>query len=349
MEEGRAILALKDGTYVATGRFRLRPEKDYDLFLAHLSKNFELLSLKSFGGPFQDEGMWLEPTRDGGFILAGYAFEKEGGYGRHDIYLLKFSSQFELEWERLHGRPFREIPFCVRESEYGYVIGGYTKSQGKNGDFFLLGIDPAGNALWDNYYEAPFVDFGHSLAATKDGYLIVGSTSGYYFPSQANHHYSDSNIMLIRTDKEGNELERKFYGGERHEFARSLAKAEDGWYIFGSRQTEEKGDFDWMLLRLDQDLNEVWTKDYGAKGTDQGTAMVSVEDGLYLVGTVETEGKYKPRIIKVDKEGDVLEERGWHLPEESIIQGLTLNTKNLPIGIGFRITDDNSNDVVIYW
>ena len=349
MDEGRAILALGDGTYIATGKYRLHPKKDFDIFLAHLSSDFELISIQSFGGPLQDEGMWLEPTRDGGFILAGYAFEKEGGFGRHDIYLLKFAANLQLEWERLHGRPFREIPFCIRESEDGYVIGGYTKSQGKNGDFFLLGIDPVGNALWDHYYEAPFVDFGHSLATTKDGYLLIGSTSGYYFPSQANHHYSDSNIMLIKTDREGNELERKYLGGERHEFARALSKAENGWFIFGSRQSVEKGDFNWMLLYLDQELNEKWSMEYGSTGTDQGTAMIPGENSLLLAGTFEVNGKYQARILEVDLAGKTIDEKSWDLNEDAFMQGLTHAKEKGSIGIGYTILNNQNHDPVIFF
>lgn len=308
-EEGKVILPLADGSRIIAGNFRIAPQASLDIFLLHLEENGEIRSYRKFGGPKQDDVTWILPTRDGGFLLAGYAFDKEEGHGRHDIYLLKFSSQLKLEWEQLHGRPFREIPFCVRETSFGYVVAGYTKSQGLHGDYLLMGLDSQGNALWDHYYEAPYVDIGHSVVACQGGYLIAGSTAGYHFPSQANHHYPESNVMLIRTDSIGNEIERRFYGGVRHEFARAMEAAPGGGYfIMGASQNETTGDFAFMLMKVDEQLDTVWTRSYWEIGPGQGVSMAIKGDEIMLCGTVEGENRKRNWCgLKVNLEGELLE------------------------------------------
>lgn len=349
-EEANAILSLPDNSLIITGKCRLSPQKDFDLFVLHLTAEGNVISAQTYGGPFQDEGLWLEPTKDGGFIVAGYSFGKEGGFGRHDIYLLKFSAQVELEWERLHGRAFREIPFRVRETDFGYLIGGYTKSQGLHGDYMMLAIDAHGNALWDHYYEAPYVDIGHDIAITKDGFLIVGSTAGYHFPSQANHHYPQSNIMVIRTDMQGVEIERRFFGGERHEFARSIVSApgDAGWYILGSTQNEISGDFDFLLLHLNKELNEVWSKSYGGNQCDQGSMVRRMDENLLLYGTFEEDGKYKGGFIKVNANGDELEKGKIELNAESFGTSIQWIGGSRFVGTGNVIKSELDRDIFLF-
>lgn len=351
LEEANSVLNLSDGTIVITGKARSSPESSLDIFLLHLSTEGEVLSGRMFGGEYQDEGLCLESTRDGGFVLAGYTYEKEGGFGRHDVYLLKFSSSIELEWERLYGKPFRDIPFSIQETDFGFVIGGYTKSQGLHGDYLLMAIDSLGNPLWDQFYEAPYVDFGHSVVATEKGYLIVGSTSGYHFPSQANHHYPESNVMVIKTDLKGNELERKFFGGERHEFAKSILADPrgEGWYVFGSKQQEDSGDFDYMLMKLDHNLNQIWEKTYGENGCDQGNSMVVYGNGFLLMGTVEVGGKYNMGLYEVDNNGEVIRINTLNSSVSTYGKDVEVIGLNKFVGIGYSVKSDFDHDVVIYW
>jgi len=349
-EEGKAILALKDGSKIIAGNFRLTPKASLDIFVLHLSKNNEILDGQRFGGPKQDDVTWMLPTKDGGFLQAGYAFEKEGGFGRHDIYLLKFSAEVELEWQRLHGRPFREIPFCVRETTFGYVVGGYTKSQGLHGDYFLMAVDENGNALWDHYYEAPYVDIGHSVVACPGGYLIAGSTAGYHFPSQANHHYPQSNVMVIRTDSNGQEIERRFYGGERHEFARAMEVAPGGgYYIFGSSQDEQAGDFDFWLMRLDEQLDTVWTRRYQEEGSQEGTCMAIQGGEIMLSGTVEGASRQRNLCaLKVNLEGEKLEKMVMEMEHSSYGMGVTTTSTNGFIGIGYLKKSPLDRDILLW-
>ncbi len=350
IEQANAILALEDGTLLLTGKCRTAPEKDLDIFLLHLTRAGQFLSSRTFGGPNQDEGLWLEPTHDGGIILAGYAFEKDGGFGRHDIYILKFDAELNLEWERLYGRAFREIPFCIRVIENGYVIGGYTKSQGLHGDYFLMSIDKDGNELWDHYYEAPFVDIGQDVGITEDGYLIVGSTAGYYFPSQANHHYPESNVMVIQTDLQGREVGRCFYGGERHQFAKSILRCpgKEGWFIFGSSQDEISGDFDFLLIRLDNELNEQWSKHYGGKECDQGSMMQLVGNMLLLNGTFEENGKFKAGVIVVDLDGNELGNKKVELSFSSHGTGISRVGPGEFFGTGYVVKNELDRDILIF-
>lgn len=308
-----ALLPWKDGGCLLVGEGREKLEDDLDLYLQFVDAEGQRIRMERHGDVLQDAGNTVVGTSDGGFLAVGYTY-KPTGYGRHDLYLVKYDVQGQFEWERFYGKPFRDIGFWAGEVEDGYLVAGHTKSMGKYGDYYLVKFDKLGNALWERYYQAHFVDYAYSVAPTESGLLIAGTVSGYHYASQADHHHTDADIMLVRTDEKGEELDRRFYGGPRNDFARALLPAPDGgWYIFGSTQNYGARNFDHFLMRLDASLDSLWIRTYGGPGTDYGVAMARDSAGmLYLCGSKHGEvGGVNGSLMKVDGEGRRIWEMEW--------------------------------------
>lgn len=332
INHGNALHICQDGAIVVVGKIRPQPEADVDLAIWRMNPCGELLSEDLYGGSRQDEALDIIGTRDGGYLVAGYSYTAEAGFGRHDIYLLKFDPQHTLEWERRIGRPFREIPFAVRELENGYLLTGYTKSQGLHGDVYLARISRAGQLVWDQFYQADYVDFGFDVQVEDHSYLILATTAGFYFPSQANHHYPEANLMLIRTDTLGNELSRKYWGGPRHDFGRRLLPdGHSGYYVFGSSQSKSAGSFDLALSHFNAELDPLWTRNFGGPDFDMGMQCLPMQNGdLLLVGASRgKDGDVDLLIQRVDSSGNSrpsfrIEGPAHEYPQDAQLRGETL-------------------------
>jgi len=99
---------------------------------------------------------------------------------------------------------------------------------GDSSDILLTKNYENGNEIWYKRFGGKSYDKANSLIGTKDGYLIVGSTSSY-----GNGNYD---IFVIKTDKKGKKQWQKTYGGFYNEYGYSAEKTDYGFLIKGTIQ-----------------------------------------------------------------------------------------------------------------
>jgi len=85
-----------------------------------------------------------------------------------------------------------------------------------------------GNEIWSKQFGGKSYDKASSIIATKDGYLIVGSTSSY-----GNGNYD---MFVIKTDKKGKKIWQNAYGGFYNEYGYTAEKTNTGFLIKGTKQ-----------------------------------------------------------------------------------------------------------------
>lgn len=85
-----------------------------------------------------------------------------------------------------------------------------------------------GNEIWSQQFGGKSYDKASSIMATKDGYIIVGSTSSY---GKGNY-----NMYVIKTDKKGKKIWQNAYGGFYNEYGYAVEKTNTGYLIKGTIQ-----------------------------------------------------------------------------------------------------------------
>ena len=134
-----------DGGYIVAGSIIFFGAGQYDFWIFKLSSEGDIEWNKTFGGNLGDRPSSIQPTFDGGYIVAGTT--ESYGMGSFDIWILKLSFDGTIEWEKTYGGSQREGETYIQETlEGGYIVAGSTASYGVElHDMLVLKLLPNGD------------------------------------------------------------------------------------------------------------------------------------------------------------------------------------------------------------
>jgi hypothetical protein len=232
---------------------------------------------RTYGGTDEDYGYSVQPTSDGGYVVAGYT--SSYGSGGADAYLVKTDSAGDTLWTRTFGGESYDYGFSVQQtSDSGYIVAGWTTSYG-NGqdDVWLIKTNASGDTLWTRTYGGTDDDYGYSVRQTLDGgYIIAGWTSSYGAGNQ--------DLWLIKTDAQGDTLWTRTFGGESYDYGFSVQQTSDSGYIVaGMTYSYGNGYTDAWLIKTDAQGDTLWTKTFGGGSYDNGYSVQQTSDSGYIV------------------------------------------------------------------
>jgi PKD repeat protein len=258
---------------------------------------------KTFGGSDSDWGSSVQQTTDGGYIIAGatYSFGKGGS----NVYLIKTDANGNELWSKTYGGGDDEMARCVQQTtDGGYIVAGEILYYGTTGgDVYLIKTDASGKELWSRTFGMRTYDIAYSVQEVNaGGYIIVGET---YTAT------GESDVWLIKTDANGNELWSKTFGGSNWDEGRAVKQTTDGGYIIaGATGSFGAGGWDTYLIKTDGNGNQLWHKAFGGGGADGGDAVQQTtdDDGYIIVGSTSSfgAGSYDVYLIKTDANGNEL-------------------------------------------
>lgn len=165
-------------------------------------------------------------------------------------------------------------------------------------DSILTGLDAA---QWNHSYYVGASQGLRSVCRTPDGgFLAAGYTWGV--PG----HNSD--LLLIKTDIEGNLKWTKTFGDSGWEFGWSVIVTCDGGFAAaGYSSSTRAGDKNMYIVKTDTAGNLLWERQLGGAGSDVARDLVELPDGsLILAGYTAPEegGEFDILIASLDSVGD---------------------------------------------
>lgn len=158
-----------------------------DYWIIAIDNTGNLLWQKSMGGSDYDYAVKSLTTDDGGFLVVGETLSNDGDItfnnGNYDIWIVKLTSQAEVEWQQSFGGSNAErVRNIIPDANGGYLIlsetssnnGDITESFGGS-DMWLLKIDNDGYKEWQKSIGTSYTDGGYGLSQTPDaGYILAG-------------------------------------------------------------------------------------------------------------------------------------------------------------------------------
>ncbi len=260
-------------------------------------------------------GMDVEQTPTGEFVIAGTARVTQDDPLNGDVWLVKLDANGNEMWTSYFGGAGGEEGRGMAPAhDGGWVVCGMTYSFGDPDvdDMYCVKADADGNLEWVRTFGGDYSDAGRDVIATNDGgYLWVGYTRSFGATQQ--------DILLVKTDADGNEQWHQLYGGSENDQGWSLAQLENGNYaIAGRTWSYGAGGRDAILMEVTPTGEQLWQQTYGGPEKDHFYEMRPTPDGGFInTGKTESfgQGAGDAWLIKTDAVGDEEWRRFWGTEE----------------------------------
>ncbi|OON68306.1 T9SS type A sorting domain-containing protein [Hymenobacter sp. CRA2] len=232
-----------------------------DFWIVKLDAAGNKLWDRSIGGGNVEQLTGLQPTADGGYLLAGNSWSGAGGdksasnFNREaDIWVVKLDGNGNKMWDKTFGGDSYDVCQDLQGTpDGGFILGGWSnsgatgnKTQPSKGgnDFWVLRLDGLGTKLWDRAYGGSGHDQIYRLQPTADGgFAFAGGSSSPVSGDKTQGQRGNADYWLVKTDAAGTLQWDVTMGGNRDDFLWGLEQTMDGGLVMaGYSSSDAVGD-----------------------------------------------------------------------------------------------------------
>jgi hypothetical protein len=280
-----------------------------NLFVAQLDADGNLLAQNSYYAYHRDMGLRIKPTDDDHHIIIGYTKSMEDKTG--EIMIVKINASLDTVWKTILGENRSvDYGFDILENEMGYMligsIGGFFNSVQDDyltprSRMYIAQLDFDGHLVWEHKYGGEGHDWIEQAVITDGGVYSIGSTQ-----SIGNGSFD---MLLLKTDFNGDSIFAKSYGNEYFEHGRSIVYHDNRLYLGGQKKSDsEKIGSAIYLVCTDLDGQVIWERTIESTESDKLVEMTLSNDGqsVYCLAQSENRDTHKDFwLFNMDLEGNI--------------------------------------------
>ncbi|MEN5309863.1 T9SS type A sorting domain-containing protein [Chryseobacterium cucumeris] len=307
----------------------------YDFHLVKLNQQGQEVWEKYFSGQNHDYLSATVTTQDGGFLLAGTSYsgkgldKKEDSKGGSDIWLIRINEFGDELWQKTLGSSSdEEARAVIQTTDLGFFVAGNVQNSVKgygSKDVWITRLDKSGKELSQLIVGGKGLDEVEKMIPTRDGGALLGIYS------------RSSEVRVSGSEKDS---------GMRD--AGSASKIQNpNPESRNSKQTENFGEGDYWIVKLDKNGKVEWEKNFGGKGDDHLRTLALTSTGFIIGGESRSE-RSGNKTVGIEEGTDLwliaLNERGEEQWQKSY------NFKNRDILMGMSVlhsADDKSSKGIL--
>ncbi|MCT2560742.1 T9SS type A sorting domain-containing protein [Chryseobacterium herbae] len=298
----------------------------YDFHLIKLNQQGEQVWEKYFSGQNHDYLSASVATQEGGFLLSGTSYsgkgldKKEDSKGGSDIWLIRINEFGDELWQKTLGSSSdEEARSVIQTTDLGFFVAGNRQSslpfdyaqgklpQGTSGygskDVWISRLDKNGKVLSETILGGKGLDEVEKMIPTRDGGALLGI-------------YSRSSEIRVSgsTDKSS--------ATTPHPVSRT------------AKSTENFGEGDYWIVKLDKTGKVEWEKNFGGKGDDHIRTLALTSAGYVIGGesrsersgnkTVGIEEGTDLWLISLNERGDEIWQKSFNFKNRDILMGMSV-------------------------
>uniref|UniRef100_UPI000DCFE2F5 T9SS C-terminal target domain-containing protein n=1 Tax=Chryseobacterium lathyri TaxID=395933 RepID=UPI000DCFE2F5 len=279
-------------------------------------------------------------------ISSGTSNQKQNnGY---DFHAIKLNQQGEEVWEKyFSGNNHDYLSATVTTQDGGFLLSG-TSYSGKNkdkkdeskggSDIWLIRLNEFGDELWQKTLGSASDEEARSVIQTTDlGFFLAGNVQN------SAKGYGSKDILIVKLDKDGKELSQSILGGKGLDEVEKMIPTKDGGALLGiysrsniggSKKTENFGEGDYWVIKLDKMGKTEWEKNFGGKADDHLRTLALTSSG-YLIGgesrsersgnkTAGIEEGTDLWLISLNERGEELWQKSYNFGNRDILMGTSV-------------------------
>ncbi|WP_449400797.1 T9SS type A sorting domain-containing protein [Chryseobacterium wanjuense] len=332
----------------------------------------EVVWQKDIKSNTQDFLSQVTTTIDGQYLITGSSIHPSTGSGvgnkpqasgskqnnGFDYHLIKLNQQGEQTWEKyFSGNNHDFLSSTVATQDGGFLLSG-TSFSGKNrdkkddskgsSDLWLVRINEFGDELWQKTIGTQADEEARSVIQTTDlGFFVAGNVQN------SAKGFGSKDILIIKLDKNGKELSQLVLGGKGLDEVEKMIPTKDGGALLGvysrsniggSKKTENFGEGDYWIIKLNKDGKVEWEKNFGGKGDDHLRTLALTSTG-YLIGgesrsersgnkTVGIEEGTDLWLISLDERGEEIWQKSYNFKNRDVLMGMSVISGMMEDGSG---------------
>ncbi|MCK4664989.1 MAG: T9SS type A sorting domain-containing protein [Bacteroidales bacterium] len=322
-----------------------------------------------YGGSNCEFAESIQQTIGGGYIVAGFSDSNDGdvsdNHGYKDYWIVKLDDFGNIEWQKCLGGSNEDYPRSIQQTtDGGYIVAGWTASNdgnvsGNHGtvDYWIIKLNELGNLEWQKCLGGSDFDVAYSIQQTTDGgYIVAGWAASNDGDVSGNHGEYD--YWVVKLDSSGNIEWQKCLGGSNNDLVYSIQQTTDVGYIVAGGTvsndgdvSENHGNYDYWVVKLDNIGNIEWQKCLGGTGDDKAYSIQQTTDGGYIVagysdsndGDVSgNHGGSDSWVVKLDDSGTIEWQKclgGW---ESDGAKSTQQTTDGGYIVVGYTFSNDGN-------
>ncbi|MFX1474813.1 MAG: hypothetical protein ACFFCO_04940 [Promethearchaeota archaeon] len=210
----------------------------------------------------------------------------------------------------------------------GFITAGYTQSFSQSYiDLWVVRITEAGQVLWHQSYGGQEWDedtwspwtqgatgWFSIIQCQAGGFAITGQTP--YEPGLWDYGGPRNDLWLVRLDETGTMLWNQTYGGIGEDWGNGVIECSDGGFLAaGMTRSFDFHEGELLLIRYDQNGQEMWHRYYGGPHKDSAYSLVECQEGGFaVVGYTKQSTQAEPAdcwLLRVDQDGAMLWNRTY--------------------------------------
>ncbi|UPQ77343.1 T9SS type A sorting domain-containing protein [Chryseobacterium nepalense] len=271
----------------------------------------------------------------------------------YDFHLVKLSQQGEEVWEKyFSGQNHDFLSTTVNTQDGGFVLAGTSfsgkgldkKEESKGGsDMWLIRINEFGDELWQKTIGSISDEEARAVIQTTDlGFFVAGNVT-LREPQGTIKSYGSKDVLIVRLDKNGKELSQLILGGKGLDEVEKMIPTKDGGALLGvysrsnaggSKKTENFGEGDYWIIKLNKDGKVEWEKNFGGNGDDHLRTLALTSTG-YIIGgesrsersgnkTVGIEEGTDLWLVALDMSGNEQWQKSYNFKNRDVLMGMSV-------------------------
>ena len=197
--------------------------------------------------------------------------------------------------------------------------------------------------VFEKLYNVGYNSAFFGVVADGNNYVVVGS----YEKNEEDHNDSVRRALIVKFDKDGNEIFSKDFQVLDNSKFTSIVKVGDDYLVTGQsiyKNTKVGNKVGGAILaKYNKDGELLWSKTYGSNKSAIFNDLLVVNDNIYVVGT---DDNYLGIIVKYDLDGNYIKHNDYKVTDSLGFSGITNVGKFIYISGALR-RDNNDNDAMI--